>query len=168
MRVDACRPVRHAIEVRHESFRTPAFVALLRRHRIALVVADTAGKWPFMEDLTADFVYARLHGDSELYVSGYTDEALAIWARKIRAWATGGALAGSRLTVAPARERRSGRDVFVYFDNDVKVHAPFDAMVLAHRLDVGPPPPDRHDGPGRPESRRARWPDTRARRRSEG
>jgi uncharacterized protein YecE (DUF72 family) len=168
MRVDTCRPVRHALEVRHESFRTPALAALLRRHRIGLVVADTAGKWPFMEDVTADFVYARLHGDKELYVSGYTDEALAIWAGKVRAWANGGAPAGSRLVAAPARERRRGRDVFVYFDNDVKVHAPFDAMALAHRLGVGPPPADRHDGPAPPESPRPRWPGARGRRRGEG
>jgi uncharacterized protein YecE (DUF72 family) len=164
MRVDARRPVRHAIEVRHESFRTPAFVSLLRRHRIGLVVADTAGKWPYMEDVTADFVYARLHGDTELYVSGYTDEALAAWAAKVRVWADGGAPAGSRLVAAPARERRRGRDVFVYFDNDVKVHAPFDAMGLAHRLGVGPPPPARYGRTGPPEPPRPRWPGARARR----
>ena len=62
---------------------------LLRAHDIALVVADTAGKWPFMEDVTSDFIYVRLHGDEELYVSGYTDAALKEWARKIRAWKKG-------------------------------------------------------------------------------
>ena len=63
-----------------------AFVALLRRHRIALVVADTAGRWPLLEDLTADFVYLRLHGDKELYASGYDDAALDRWAARIDAW----------------------------------------------------------------------------------
>jgi uncharacterized protein YecE (DUF72 family) len=63
---DAKRPLRHAVEIRHASFRDPAFVALLRKYRIALVVADTAGKWPLLEDLTSDFVYVRLHGDKEL------------------------------------------------------------------------------------------------------
>lgn len=139
------RPLRHALEVRHRSFVTPEFIALLRRHRVALVVADTAGKWPFLEDVTADFVYVRLHGDSELYVSGYTDAALVHWARKIRAWARGGEPRGAMRVGPPSRARARGRDVFVYFDNDVKVRAPFDAMKLAHRLGRGarptkPPP----------------------------
>ena len=82
------------MEVRHPSFEDPAFIELLRRHNVALVVADTAGKWPFMEDVTADFVYARLHGDEELYVSGYTDAALDQWAARVRA------VAGRRRTAA--------------------------------------------------------------------
>jgi uncharacterized protein YecE (DUF72 family) len=133
-------PLRHALEVRHESFRTPEFVALLRRHRIALVVADTAGKWPFMEDVTADFIYVRLHGDEELYVSGYTPAALQEWARKIRAWQKGGDAIGADLTGERAPRRAAGRDVFVYFDNDVKVRAPYDAMTLANLLKLGPKP----------------------------
>lgn len=137
--------LRHALEVRHESFLTPDFVALLRRHRIGLVVADTAGKWPFMEDLTADFVYVRLHGDEELYVSGYTPPALDRWAEKIRAWQAGHNPTAATLTARPTAPRRSGRDVFVYFDNDVKVCAPFDAMSLAHRLGLGPAPGPRPD-----------------------
>ena len=60
------------------------FIDLLRHHNIALVVADTAGKWPLLEDVTSDFIYIRLHGDEELYVSGYSETALAEWARKIR------------------------------------------------------------------------------------
>jgi uncharacterized protein YecE (DUF72 family) len=132
------RPVRHAIEVRHESFRDERFVALLRRHRIALVVADTAGTWPLLEDVTADFVYVRLHGESELYVSGYGDAALAGWAAKVRAWAAGRTRVGSHLVAPRAPARAAGRDVFVYFDNDAKVHAPFDATALANRLGLGP------------------------------
>src|SRR4030095_14791339 len=73
IRADGGGRLRHALEVRHESFITPDFIALLREHDIALVVADTAGKWPFIEDVTSDFVYVRLHGDEELYVSGYTE-----------------------------------------------------------------------------------------------
>jgi uncharacterized protein YecE (DUF72 family) len=137
LRTDARRPVRHALEVRHASFRDARLVALLRRHRIGLVVADTAGRWPFMEDVTADFVYARLHGDSELYVSGYTDEALAVWAQRVRAWAAGETPRGAALTAPPAPPRAAGRDVFVYFDNDAKVRAPFDATALAARLGLG-------------------------------
>lgn len=116
--VDRPRPLRHALEIRHESFRDPAFVQLLRRRRVALVVADTAGKWPMLDDETADFVYVRLHGDKRLYASGYGDAALDAWAARIRRWSTG----------------RDARDVYVYFDNDVKVHAPYDAAALLARL----------------------------------
>ena len=114
------QPLRHALEVRHKSFETAAFVDLLREHAVALVIADTAGRWPLMRDVTADLVYLRLHGDVELYTSGYTDEALDAWAKEIRAW-TG-----------------VGRDVQVHFDNDVKVHAPYNAICLAEKLGVGP------------------------------
>jgi uncharacterized protein YecE (DUF72 family) len=127
-------PLRHALEVRHPSYETPDFVRLLRHHRIALVVADTAGKWPFIEDVTADFVYVRLHGDEELYRSGYSARALDPWETKIRAWAAGKSPRDARRLTAPPPRRKRGRDVFVYFDNDVKVHAPFDAIALAERL----------------------------------
>lgn len=81
------RVIRHAIEVRHLSFENEDFIALLKEQGVALVVADTAGKWPLMEEVTTDFMYVRLHGDAELYVSGYTPAALSRWASKIRAWA---------------------------------------------------------------------------------
>ena len=81
------------------------FVDLLRKHDIALVVADTAGRWPFMEDATSDFVYVRLHGDEELYVSGYSEAALQGWVRKIHAWARGHTPSNARLT-APRPSRR--------------------------------------------------------------
>jgi uncharacterized protein YecE (DUF72 family) len=156
-RTEAGRPLRHALEVRHESFRDARFVKLLRRHRIALVAADTAGTWPMLEDVTADFVYARLHGESELYASGYTEAALAAWAGKVRAWARGRTPAGARLVAAPPPARAPGRDVYVYFDNDAKVRAPFDATALAHRLGLGP----RLAFPRR--GRAARWRPTSAR-----
>jgi uncharacterized protein YecE (DUF72 family) len=76
------RPLRHAMEIRHDSFVDPSFVALLRKHNVALVIADTAGKFPQYEDVTADFVYVRLHGAEELYVSGYADETIAHWAKE--------------------------------------------------------------------------------------
>jgi uncharacterized protein YecE (DUF72 family) len=131
---DADRPIRHALEVRHASFCGAEFVELLRQRDVALVVADTAGTWPHLEDVTADFVYVRLHGDIELYTSGYPPDALDVWAEKVRAWRAGDAPTGE-FTVAPAARREpAGRDVFVYFDNDVKVHAPFDAIALEQRL----------------------------------
>lgn len=129
-------PLRHAVEIRHESFRDPAFVALLRKHRIALVVADTAGRWPLLEDLTADFLYLRLHGDKELYASGYSDAALDGWAARIAAWSQGGQPDDARLASPAAPPRRAQRDVYCYFDNDVKVHAPYDAATLARKLEL--------------------------------
>jgi uncharacterized protein YecE (DUF72 family) len=124
---DEDRPLRHALEVRHDSYLDPAFTTLANEHDVAIVLADTAGKWPFLELVTADFCYVRLHGDEELYVSGYSDEALDKWATKITGWRTGDTTPDG-----------VGRDVFVYFDNDVKVRAPYDAMGLARRLGVGP------------------------------
>jgi uncharacterized protein YecE (DUF72 family) len=132
---DVDRPLRHALEVRHPSFETPEFIELLRAHDVALVCADTAGKWPMLDDVTSDFVYVRLHGGEELYVSGYDDEALEYWAGKVRTWQSGGTPTDGRTLAPPAPARN--RDVFVYFDNDVKVRAPFDAMSLAQKLGVG-------------------------------
>jgi len=132
--IDASRPLRHAVEIRHPSFVDPRFVDLLRRWRIALVVADTAGKWPYFEDITADFLYLRLHGEEELYSSGYTEASLDRWAARIRAWSNGGEPADAhRISTKPAPKRRA-RDVYCYFDNDIKVHAPFDARRLAQKL----------------------------------
>jgi uncharacterized protein YecE (DUF72 family) len=129
--------IRHALEVRHPSFENPAFISALRRHEVAVVVADTARRWPVIEDITADFVYVRLHGDEELYASGYGSRALDDWAARIDAWHHGRQLEGARLATQRAA-RRGMRDVFCYFDNDAKVHAPFDACGLAQRLGVGP------------------------------
>lgn len=120
---DEERPLRHAVEVRHESYRDPAFLPLLTEHDIAIVVADTAGKWPLLETVTSDFGYVRLHGDQELYVSGYSETVLDRWAGLIHSWRTGEATPDGQ-----------PRDVYVYFDNDVKVHAPYNAIDLARRL----------------------------------
>lgn len=126
--------LRHAVEVRHESFRHPEFVDLLRRHGLALVFADTAGRWPYFEDVTADFVYLRLHGDEELYASGYSDAALARWAARIEHWAGGSEPADALRVGSRDPRRRRRRDVYCYFDNDAKVKAPGDARALMRRL----------------------------------
>jgi uncharacterized protein YecE (DUF72 family) len=128
------RSLRHALEVRHPSFADAEAVALLRRHGVGLVVADTAGRWPLLEDVTADFVYVRLHGDEELYASGYGDAALADWARRMDAWRRGTQVADARVASTRRPPRASRRDVYCYFDNDIKVHAPFDAARLAGRF----------------------------------
>jgi uncharacterized protein YecE (DUF72 family) len=110
------RPVRHALEFRSPTFAVEAAYELMRKHRVACVVADTAGRWPKVLEVTSDLVYVRLHGDRELYVSGYSPRALDEWAEWCRAWAD------------------DGLDVYVYFDNDVKGYAPHDAVALLERL----------------------------------
>ncbi|MAL92889.1 MAG: hypothetical protein CMK94_15730 [Pseudomonas sp.] len=132
--VDRKRRMRHAVEIRNASFVDPVFVELLRKYQVALVVADTAGKWPHHEDLTSDFVYIRLHGAEELYTSGYTDAALDEWRRRIESWNAGSQPDDARLISSKKPRRRASRQVYCYFDNDVKVRAPYDARQLLHRL----------------------------------
>jgi uncharacterized protein YecE (DUF72 family) len=112
-------PIRHALEVRHPSFVDPTLADFLRAHGIGLVTASAAAAWPYLEDVTAGFAYVRLHGETELYASGYSAEELDRWAERIRGWLA------------------AGFDVYAYFDNDMKVRAPIDAIALAERLGVG-------------------------------
>jgi uncharacterized protein YecE (DUF72 family) len=132
------RRLRHAVEVRSASFCDPAFIALLRRYRVGLVVADTGARFPYLEDLTADFVYLRLHGAEELYASGYGPAALRHWARRIATWSRG---SEPRDAVRAAAQRLPaalrGRDGYCYFDNDAKVRAPRDAQGLRALLEGG-------------------------------
>jgi uncharacterized protein YecE (DUF72 family) len=110
------RPIHYALEFRSPTFASPEAYAVLRRHDVATVLADTAGRWPRVDEDTGSIRYARLHGDKELYASGYTDRALDEWSDRCRGWAA------------------AGRDVYVYFDNDMKGYAPHDAMRLIERL----------------------------------
>src|SRR3954465_5211807 len=113
-KTDATRPIRHCVEIRHSTFMVPEFFALLRRSNIAFVVADTAGKWPYAEDITADFVYCRLHGAEQLYVSGYSDRELDWWANRIERWRKGKQPADAKLF--SGRKNAPGkRDVYIYF-----------------------------------------------------
>ncbi len=116
LEVDADRPLRHALEVLHPSFCTDRTVGLLREHGIALVLADSPHKWPLLEQDTADFRYLRLHGHPDLYASGYSPASLDFWADKVRGW------------------RAAGQDAYVYFDNDIRGRAPYDAVALLERL----------------------------------
>lgn len=125
--------LRHAIEIRHPSFLDPAFIRLLRRRNVALVFADTV-EWPYAEDVTADFIYIRLHGSEELYTSGYDDKALDRWAARILTWAAGRSPADATVADPATAPRREARDVYVYFDNDAKARAPFDAQALRRRI----------------------------------
>jgi uncharacterized protein YecE (DUF72 family) len=121
------RAVRHAMEIRHESFRDSAFIDLLRKYKVALVCADTEA-WPRLADVTADFIYCRLHGAEELYASGYDAKAIDAWAGRARTWSAGGTPEDLDRLAKPAAHKK--RDVFVYFDNDIKVRAPHDAKAL--------------------------------------
>jgi uncharacterized protein YecE (DUF72 family) len=136
--IDKKRKLRHAMEIRNDSFADASFIALLRKYRVALVVADTAGKWPCLEDVTADFMYLRLHGEKELYAGGYTEAAIEHWAERIRAWSRGAQPADGKRISDAGPPRRAGRDVYCYFDNDVKVRAPFDAHRLIEKLGLKP------------------------------
>jgi uncharacterized protein YecE (DUF72 family) len=132
LKVDAERPLRHAVEIRHESFRDRAFIDLLRHYDVALVCADTV-EWPRLMDLTSDFVYCRLHGSEELYASGYDQKSLDQWAARVAAWAQGDEPADAERIGGKGKRRK--RDVYVYFDNDIKVRAPADAHDLIERVD---------------------------------
>jgi len=139
-RVRDDRPLRHAIEIRHDSFACEEYIALLRRHNIALVVADTV-EWPLLFDLTADFVYCRPHGSEQLYVSGYSSDAIRHWAQRAVCWARGGEVEDGRKAASCSAPPAKSRDVYVYFDNDAKVRAPFDAGELQKQVSallVGP------------------------------
>ena len=127
------RPLRHAIEIRNDTFVSEEFIALLRQHAIGLVVADTV-EWPLLMDITADFVYCRLHGSEQLYVSGYDGEAIDLWARRVVQWSHGGEVDDGRKASTVNAKTANARDVYVYFDNDAKIRAPFDAMALEKRV----------------------------------
>lgn len=128
------RELRHCVEPRHEGFMVPEFFKLLRKHKMAFVFSDSGGRWPWAEDLTADFVYARLHGSEELYSSSYTDGQLDWWASRLQLWMQRKQPADAKLvTPHPARGLRV-TDTYVYFDNDAKVQAPGDARRLRERL----------------------------------
>ena len=133
---DVNRRLRHAVEIRHESFRCPGFIASLRAHNVALVCADSVA-WPRLMDVTADFIYCRMHGSEEICASGYDNDALERWASRFRAWASGDEPADAE-RIGPKAHRRK-RDVFVFFDNDLKVRAPANAMELIRRLRRPPP-----------------------------
>lgn len=113
---DAERPLRHAIEPRHPSFGSPAAVAALTRHQVALVVADSAGEFPTFDQVTTDLTYVRLHGPEQLYGGGYDAGQLERWAARVRRW------------------HETTGEAWVFFDNDADGRAPHDAVALSTLL----------------------------------
>lgn len=132
--IDKNRKLQHAVEIRNYNFVDESFITLLRKYKVALVVADTAKKWPLLEDITADFMYLRLHGEEQLYASGYTEKALDHWAERIRLWSQGSQVEDAKLITDKPAPKRKSRDIYCYFDNDIKVKAPFDARQLIEKL----------------------------------
>ena len=124
--------LRHVVEVRHDSFKTPAFVALLRRFSIPVVFAEHES-YPAIADITGEFVYARLQKGDEKLKAGYAPRALDAWAARVKVWAQGGEPKGLP-RVAKDSASKQPRDVFVYFIHEAKLRAPAAAMALIERL----------------------------------
>jgi len=126
-------PLRHALEVRHDSFVAPDFVALARKYGAAIVYAHHE-KYPEVADVTGDFVYARLQRGSDDNENCYPEKELDGWAGRAKIWAAGGQ-PGDLPYADPAHEAgKQPRDVFVYFITSGKVRAPFGAMALQSRV----------------------------------
>ena len=126
-------PIRHVVEVRHESFRVPEFVTLLRKYEVATVLTDKAG-FPEIADVTAPFVYIRLQRSAEKVATGYPPKELDAWAARAGAWAAGGAPADPKPIAAPEKKPPKSRDVFIYMINGFKPKAPAAAMALIERF----------------------------------
>jgi uncharacterized protein YecE (DUF72 family) len=126
-------PIRHAIEVRNPSFERPEFIELLRSHGVAIVFAHSGEKSPYMEDLTADFVYARMHGQEAKYKKGYPKDTLDWLAARLKVWTSGGQPADAEC-ISETKPKKVKRDAYVYFDTEAKDYAPKDAVNLIKRL----------------------------------
>jgi uncharacterized protein YecE (DUF72 family) len=126
-------PLRHCVEVRHASFSTPAFAALLRKHKTPVVFADH-GTYPALADVTGDFVYARLQTGSDDVETAYAPAELDAWARRLATWAEGGR--PDDLNAADPNQTPDGaaRDVFAFIIHEGKVRAPHGAMALSERV----------------------------------
>jgi uncharacterized protein YecE (DUF72 family) len=126
------RKLRHAVEVRHDSFKSPDFIALAREYGVAVVIAADS-EYPQIADVTAPFVYVRIMGTVETEKTGYPKKKLDLWAELVRTWASGGAPHGLE-TVAPHKAEKAGRDVFLYVISGFKQHNPAAAMAIIDRL----------------------------------
>ena len=133
-RKEGSRELRHVLDVRHDSFRTPEYLALARKHAVATVFTDSE-KFPSFADLTGDFVYARLMNSDAKSESGYAPKALDAWAEAAKTWAKGGTPAALPHVEEGKAPASRGRDVFVYFINGAKEKAPAAAGALIQRLE---------------------------------
>jgi uncharacterized protein YecE (DUF72 family) len=124
--------LRHALEVRHDSFCTPEFVALAREHGAAIVISGDS-RYPRIADLTAPFVYVRIMGTTEAQPFGYAPDALDRWAARARAWSAGKAPDDLAALDEP-HGSKTGRDVFLYVISGHKVRNPAAAMALIERV----------------------------------
>ena len=132
-RVDG-HDIRHVVEVRHGSFRTPAFVDLIRGYGVATVLADS-DSFPIIPDVTAPFVYARLQGASEAEETGYPSGAIKAWADRARTWVKGGAPGDLQWVGQGSKDDVNGRDVFIFMINGFKPKAPAAARALIAELE---------------------------------
>lgn len=128
-------PMRHAIEGRHPSFKSEEFIMMARETGVAVVIGDTAGRWPYIEDITSDFLYIRLHADESKYPKGYTKKSLQYWAQRCGQWANGIEPEGAKNLLPPKiTSEKIKKDVFVFFDNDIKELAPVNALSMIDAL----------------------------------
>ena len=125
--------IRHAMEIRNNTFLNPWFIEIAKKYKVAVVFSDTAGKWPYFEDITADFIYIRLHGENKMYSSSYSNDAIQFWGKRIITWKEGGAPKDT-VTITDNKFKQRKRDVYVYFDNDVNANAPLDAKRLIQNI----------------------------------
>ena len=125
--------IRHCVEVRNDSFRTPAFAALLREFAVPVVFADHHA-YPALADVTGDFVYARLQTGSDDVPTAYPPEALDLWADRLKAWANGGRPPELACADPDHAAAQTPRDVFAFIIHEGKVRAPAGAMALIERL----------------------------------
>jgi uncharacterized protein YecE (DUF72 family) len=126
-------PIRHAFEFRHFSFFNDDFVNQLRKYNVAIVFAHSGLKSPYTEDLTSDFVYARMHGQDKMFKKGYTQEVLSWWANRVLMWRSG-RQADDAKCVSHVKPKPIQRDVYCYFDTEEKFYAPQDAINFAKTL----------------------------------
>ena len=128
------KSLRHAVEIRNQSFVNDDFIDLLKNYGVALVMADTAGRWPQLEEITTDYVYMRLHGNTELYSSGYSDEALSFWYKRMKLWSEGKQPKDAKLVSPKPHSTATPRDIYCYFDNTDKLWAPYDARKILEKF----------------------------------
>ncbi|MGF6757570.1 DUF72 domain-containing protein [Paraburkholderia sp. GAS42] len=131
-RVDG-RAIRHAVEVRHESFRDEAFVALARKYEVAIVIAGDS-KYPQIADPTAPFIYARIMGTTEAQSQGYPGATLDLWTERARTWASGGTPKGLDLVGKAGASGDTARDVYLYVISGFKAHNPAAGIAILKRL----------------------------------